>query len=62
LPTRYDEVVKGLGGYGEHIEKAEDLKPAIERAKASGKPALINVPIDPLFGKDDYSMKNFPGA
>jgi len=62
LPTRYDEVVKGLGGYGEHIEKVEDLKPAIERAKASGKPSLINVPIDPLFGKDDYTMKNFPGA
>ena len=62
LPTRYDEVAKGLGCYGEHVEKPADLKPAIERAKASGKPALINVPIDPLFGRDDYSMKFFPGA
>lgn len=46
LQTRYDEVVKGLGGYGEFVQRAEDLKPAIERALASDKPALLNVAVE----------------
>ena len=44
-PTRYDKVVEALGGHGEHVERPEDLRPALERAAASGKPALINVMI-----------------
>jgi acetolactate synthase-1/2/3 large subunit len=43
LQTRYDQVVQGLGGHGEFVECPEDLEPAIERAFASGKPALVNV-------------------
>jgi acetolactate synthase-1/2/3 large subunit len=46
-PTRYDRVVEALGGYGEHIENPGDLVPALKRAFASGKPACINVPLDP---------------
>jgi acetolactate synthase-1/2/3 large subunit len=46
LQTRYDEVVKGLGGYGEFVQRPEDLKPAIERALASNKPALLNVAVE----------------
>jgi len=45
LQTRYDQVVHGLGGHGEFVERSEDLKPAIERAFASGKPALVNVAV-----------------
>ncbi|MBL8134868.1 MAG: acetolactate synthase [Anaerolineae bacterium] len=45
--TRYDRVVEALGGYGEHVERAEDILPALRRAFASGKPACLNVPIDP---------------
>jgi len=45
LPTRYDQVVQGLGGYGELVEKPEDLKPALERAFNSGRPALLNVTV-----------------
>ena len=41
--TRYDQMVEALGGYGELVEKPEDIQPALERAFASGKPALINV-------------------
>jgi acetolactate synthase-1/2/3 large subunit len=44
---RYDEVVRALGGHGELVERPEDLKPALERAFASGKPALVNVMTDP---------------
>ena len=45
LQTRYDQVVKGLGGYGEFVEEPEALQPALERAFASGKPALVNVAV-----------------
>ncbi len=44
-PTRYDKVVEALGGHGEFVERPEDLRPALERAADSGKPALVNVVI-----------------
>jgi acetolactate synthase-1/2/3 large subunit len=44
---RYDRMVEALGGYGELVERPEDIRPAIERAFASGKPACINVLTDP---------------
>jgi acetolactate synthase-1/2/3 large subunit len=44
---RYDKVVEDLGGHGELVERPEDLKPAVERAFSSGKPALVNVLTDP---------------
>jgi len=43
--TRYDKVVEALGGHGEHCERPEQIRPALERAAASGKPALVNVVI-----------------
>ena len=43
--TRYDKVVEALGGHGEYCEKPEEIRPALERSFASGKPALINVKI-----------------
>ena len=47
-PTRYDLVATGLGGHGELVEKAADLGPALERALASGKPAVVNVMIESI--------------
>lgn len=44
---RYDKMVEALGGYGELVERPEDIRPALERAFASGLPACINVLIDP---------------
>ena len=43
--TRYDKVVEALGGHGELVESPDELQPALERAAASGKPALVNVMI-----------------
>jgi acetolactate synthase-1/2/3 large subunit len=44
---RYDEVVRALGGHGELVDSPDELRPALERAFASGKPALVNVLTDP---------------
>ena len=45
--TRYDQLVVALGGYGELVEDAGDIGPALARAFASGQPACINVLLDP---------------
>ena len=41
--TRYDQVVTALGGHGEWVEDPKEIRPAIERALASGLPSLVNV-------------------
>ena len=41
--TRYDLIVEAMGGHGEYVTKADEIAPAIERAFASGKAALVNV-------------------
>ena len=43
LPTRYDQVAGALGAYGEHVDRAEDLEPALRRAIASGRPAVVDI-------------------
>jgi acetolactate synthase-1/2/3 large subunit len=45
--TRYDEVVRALGGHGELVGAPTELRPALERAFASGLPAVVNVLTDP---------------
>ena len=44
--TRYDRVAQELGAHGEYVEKPHDIRPALERAFASGKPAVVNVITD----------------
>jgi acetolactate synthase-1/2/3 large subunit len=38
---------RAFGGHGETVERTEDFAPAFERASRSGKPALIELRIDP---------------
>jgi acetolactate synthase-1/2/3 large subunit len=45
LQSHYEMVAQGLGAHGEYVERPEDLAPALERAFASGKPALVNVAV-----------------
>ena len=44
--TRYDRVAQELGAHGEFVEKPHEIRPALERAFASGKPAVVNVITD----------------
>jgi acetolactate synthase I/II/III large subunit len=45
--TRYDEVVRALGGHGELVSTPAELSPALKRALGSGRPAVVNVLTDP---------------
>jgi acetolactate synthase-1/2/3 large subunit len=43
----YDKFAQILGGYGEEVREPKDIRPALERARESGKPSLVNVWVDP---------------
>jgi acetolactate synthase-1/2/3 large subunit len=45
--TRYDQVVEALGCHGELVRTPGELRPALQRAFAAGRPALVNVLTDP---------------
>ncbi|HUN33373.1 MAG TPA: acetolactate synthase [Trebonia sp.] len=45
--TRYDEVVRALGGAGEMVTSPAQIGPALRRAFDSGLPYLVNVITDP---------------
>jgi acetolactate synthase-1/2/3 large subunit len=48
LPTRYDRVAAGFGAHGEHVARATELAPALERAAAAGRVACVNTMIERL--------------
>ena len=45
---RLDKIAEGFGALGIYVEHAEDIAPAVETALASGRPAVVQVPIDEL--------------
>jgi acetolactate synthase-1/2/3 large subunit len=45
--TRYDLMFGAIGCHAEYVEAPEDIRPALERAAASGRPGVINVRTDP---------------
>jgi acetolactate synthase-1/2/3 large subunit len=38
---------RAFGGHGERVETTRDFAPALERALASGKPAILHCLLDP---------------
>jgi acetolactate synthase-1/2/3 large subunit len=47
---RYDRIFSELGCHTEHVEQPGQLRPALERALNSGKPAVVNVVGDKRIG------------
>jgi acetolactate synthase I/II/III large subunit len=45
--TRYDQIAEALGCHAELVTKPDELRSALERAFAAGRPALVNVLTDP---------------
>jgi acetolactate synthase-1/2/3 large subunit len=41
--TRYDAIMRGFGGGGETVERIDQVRPAVQRAFASGMPYCLNV-------------------
>jgi len=45
--VHYERMVEAMGGHGEFVERGDEIQPALERALDSGKPACVNVMVDP---------------
>ncbi|GLQ78668.1 thiamine pyrophosphate TPP-binding domain-containing protein [Mesorhizobium huakuii] len=43
----FASLARAYGGHGETVEKTADFAPAFERARASGKPAIVEIRLDP---------------
>jgi len=66
--TSYEKIVEGCGGYAERVTSSAEIKPALERAFASGVPALVNVILDPTYRRVNTTIsgkhvaKNYGGG
>jgi thiamine pyrophosphate-dependent acetolactate synthase large subunit-like protein len=47
LPARYEKLAELVDGHAEYVEQPEAIRPALERALASGRVAVVHVRIDP---------------
>lgn len=45
--VRFDQIAEGYGAHGEFVERREQIAPAIKRALACGRPAVVQIPVDP---------------
>jgi len=45
-PVRLDGLARALGAHGEFVERTADVRPAVERAFAAGRPAVVQVVTD----------------
>ena len=55
--VRFDRIAEGFGCHGEYVEQDKDIGPAIARAYASGKTAVVHVAIDPKVNSEE--MPNY---
>ena len=51
--VRMDKIAEGFGCHGEYVEKDDEIGPAIKRAFASGKTAVVHVCIDPKANSEE---------
>jgi thiamine pyrophosphate-dependent acetolactate synthase large subunit-like protein len=56
--VRLDKTAQSFGAHGEYVDHAEDIGPAVQRALASGKPAVVHVEVDQLANS---SFAGIPG-
>lgn len=55
-PTRYDEIVKAMGGWGELVTEPSQIRPALERAVRANTVACVNVMLDPTAPEKSGAM------
>ena len=47
LPARYEKIAEMVDGHAEYVEEPGEIRPALDRAMASGKLAVVHVRVDP---------------
>jgi len=61
-PVRYDQVAVAMGCYGDYAESATELRGALERSVASGKPAVVHAVVDPVENIDPPGLALWAAA
>lgn len=54
--TKYETIVNGLGGFGQRVERASEIVPALKRAFKANVPSVINVILDPKFRREAQTI------
>jgi acetolactate synthase-1/2/3 large subunit len=57
--SRYDKMAEVFGAHGEFVERPGDIRGALDRAAASGKPSVVNVVTDPHARSSTVSFANY---
>jgi thiamine pyrophosphate-dependent acetolactate synthase large subunit-like protein len=47
LPARYEKIAEMVDGHAEYVERPEQIRPALERALAAERVAVVHVRVDP---------------
>jgi thiamine pyrophosphate-dependent acetolactate synthase large subunit-like protein len=47
LPAHYEKMAELVDGHAERVERPEEIRPALDRALAADRPALVHVRVDP---------------
>jgi 2-hydroxyacyl-CoA lyase 1 len=47
LPARYDKLAEMVDGHAEHVEKPDQIRPALDRALAADRLAVVHVRVNP---------------
>ncbi len=55
-------LAQAYGGYGERVERTADFEAAFERALGSGRPALLELPVDPERISPRVTLSGLQGA
>jgi acetolactate synthase-1/2/3 large subunit len=58
----FTALARAYGAFGERVERSEDFAPAFERALGSGKPALLELMLDPEAITPDRSLSEIRAA
>jgi oxalyl-CoA decarboxylase len=56
--ARYEKLIEAFGGVGYHVTDTPSLTKALKEALEAGRPALINVVIDPTAGTESGHIQN----
>jgi len=57
--SRYDKMAEVFGAFGAYVDQPKDIRPALDRAAKSGKPAVVNVITDPHARSSTVSFANY---
>jgi acetolactate synthase-1/2/3 large subunit len=56
---QFDKMAESMGAHGERVSVPEELEPALRRAMAAGRCAVIHVDVDPVAHMWAPSLKHF---